>query len=189
MPRSVTYDQFAALVQEHGLHARMCSQSHWQITGGQFIVNYYPRTRRGACMYVNGMSSGIVATVEKAIQAANNFAGPCKRKTERKTNRRYYTSVKRQLFASNPHCYNCGRELTWEIARLDHFIPLAQGGSDGRDNLRLACEGCDKNKGSKPPTRRNLEAVRMKSSGTAAPEQKVNGSANQQNTGGNAVAT
>jgi len=36
-------------------------------------------------------------------------------------------------------------------AHLDHFMPLARGGSDGADNLVLSCPSCNQRKGAKLP--------------------------------------
>ena len=37
--------------------------------------------------------------------------------------------------------------MTLETATVDHVIPLARGGSNADDNLVLACDPCNKEKG------------------------------------------
>lgn len=46
---------------------------------------------------------------------------------------------------TSDHCW-CRAPLTRETARMDHIVPLYQGGSNRRDNLCLACVDCDLNK-------------------------------------------
>lgn len=43
-------------------------------------------------------------------------------------------------------CYYCCREARLEI---DHYIPVSRGGTNWPDNLRLACHGCNAEKGNK----------------------------------------
>lgn len=46
-----------------------------------------------------------------------------------------------------PRCVYCGRVAT----QADHFIPLAKGGSDTKDNLVAACAPCNRDKGDQLP--------------------------------------
>lgn len=48
-------------------------------------------------------------------------------------------------------CAYCSEELTLKSATLDHFVPLAQGGSWANPNLRIACNSCNQRKGAMPP--------------------------------------
>lgn len=48
-------------------------------------------------------------------------------------------------------CFYCDRAVTPEGAVMDHWVPVAAGGGDGFDNLRLACVGCNAWKGDKDP--------------------------------------
>ena len=53
----LTYEQFAAIVATRpGLSARNCGNDHWQITGGTFLVNVWPRTKQGFRFHVAGMA-------------------------------------------------------------------------------------------------------------------------------------
>jgi 5-methylcytosine-specific restriction endonuclease McrA len=51
--------------------------------------------------------------------------------------------------AQGNRCYLCGKELT--KYHIDHFIPLALGGSNDPGNLRLACPKCNQSKHAKHP--------------------------------------
>lgn len=44
-------------------------------------------------------------------------------------------------------CWYCG-ELTPEAITRDHKVPLSRGGSNERENLVPACDGCNRRKGS-----------------------------------------
>lgn len=51
--------------------------------------------------------------------------------------------------AQGNRCYLCGKKL--KKYHIDHFIPLAKGGTNDPGNLRLACPKCNLNKGAKHP--------------------------------------
>lgn len=51
--------------------------------------------------------------------------------------------------AQGNRCYLCGKKL--KKYHIDHFIPLALGGTNDPGNLRLACPKCNKSKGAKHP--------------------------------------
>lgn len=54
-------------------------------------------------------------------------------------------------------CFYCDKPLFWkrkghrEKGTIDHFIPLADGGSNASDNLVLACKKCNNAKGCQSP--------------------------------------
>lgn len=50
------------------------------------------------------------------------------------------------------HCRYCNIRLRRDDATVDHYIPTAHGGTNHRENLRLACNDCNQLKGSMPPT-------------------------------------
>ena len=61
--------------------------------------------------------------------------------------------IRRQILLSeNPHCRYCGRRLTKKSATLDHLVPIAQGGTDERENLVLACGPVNLAKANRTPT-------------------------------------
>ena len=43
---------------------------HWQILGGQRVVNFWPEAKRGPRLYVAGESRGRFGSLAKAISAA-----------------------------------------------------------------------------------------------------------------------
>lgn len=48
-------------------------------------------------------------------------------------------------------CYLCGAELELREVTVDHFIPLAKGGTHRMSNLRPCCFPCNNAKGDKFP--------------------------------------
>lgn len=73
MPSDIlTFDEFTEEVTGAGLATHMCNPQHWQIKGGQVLVNFYPHTKRGHvyCVAIAGQRGKAGITVAKAIQAA-----------------------------------------------------------------------------------------------------------------------
>ena len=48
-------------------------------------------------------------------------------------------------------CLYCGMRPRRSRLEIDHRVPLAKGGTDGLDNLALACGPCNRRKGDGPP--------------------------------------
>lgn len=67
------------------------------------------------------------------------------RKTQRKLqyDRCFYFPLKK----STPWAMNCKRQLLGHAYHVDHVYPLHFGGSNNVSNLVLACEDCNKGKG------------------------------------------
>lgn len=140
--RDWSWEVFAALCEERGLIPHQCTRYHWQVRGGRFIVNFYPS--RGT-YYVNQTVNGTSGNVIDAMEAAMGNL-PRLPKGERKQN----TSIKRRLWQSgHRHCWVCKRHLSYSDATVDHLVPIAKGGSNGPDNLAIACEKCNQDRGSK----------------------------------------
>jgi len=50
---------------------------------------------------------------------------------------------KSKTWANRPHiCEQCGLNLTWNVARVHHIVPVSQGGTDKPENLLLLCANC-----------------------------------------------
>ena len=58
--------------------------------------------------------------------------------------------VRRQLRSQKGRCYWCNAKLNGEH-HIDHVIPLSRGGSNGPDNIVIACPICNLSKGDKLP--------------------------------------
>lgn len=49
-------------------------------------------------------------------------------------------------------CQYCGRTPPAIVLEVDHIVPVADGGSDGQENLVTACFDCNRGKGAAPLT-------------------------------------
>jgi len=58
--------------------------------------------------------------------------------------------LKRIMIDQEETCFYCEESITEDFT-IDHFIPLARGGTNWPDNLRLACLSCNAAKGAKLP--------------------------------------
>lgn len=78
-------------------------------------------------------------------------AGRHRRRARKFTSGGTYTpaDIESIRIAQNNRCYLCHKKL--KTYHIDHFIPLALGGSNDPGNLRLACPHCNQSKGAKHP--------------------------------------
>ena len=72
-----------------------------------------------------------------------------------------YTSadIRAQLKRQKGRCYWCGKKVM--DYHVDHVIPLSRGGSNGPENLVIACPSCNLSKGRKLPHEWNGGGGRM----------------------------
>lgn len=111
----------------------------------------YPATRKK--YYENNKQS--MRAKQKQWYAANKDLVNTRQRnrTARKRNASgsYSPSDIRSLLESQKgKCWWCGKALNGEY-HVDHRIPLAKGGSNGPDNLCIACPKCNLSKGAKMP--------------------------------------
>jgi hypothetical protein len=125
-----------------------CGLGRWQIAGGAYLVNCWPQTKNGFTYHIAGTVGSHQGKPSQAVLAAL-AGGSGTGHASSHTGHGYYRSVKTQLLKSDPHCWICKCGLTRKTATIDHVIPLDKGGSNGQDNLRIACESCNKTKGNK----------------------------------------
>ena len=126
---------------------------HYQIRGS-LLVNYYPESRKRSAYIAGTTGKRVHVTPAEAVDMA--FEAPCNpaRKARRRSN---YKGLKRKLWNSGKRrCRWCLIQLTMEphkpnSATLEHIIPLARGGLDNINNMDLACEKCNQDRGSDMP--------------------------------------
>ena len=61
------------------------------------------------------------------------------------------TDVERQYQSQKGHCYYCKRKVG-DTYHVDHVIPLSRGGSNGPENIVIACPDCNHSKSDKLPS-------------------------------------
>ena len=145
------WGKWSKAVIESGFDPEKKSREHWQIRGGPMLVNYYPFARKGPKAYVAGTTGGTVVRCFEDLLAMAQTAPPTGGVAGKDTRRSNYKTAKRRMLNRNPHCWVCGRELDESTATLDHYIPLHRGGLDNHNNWRLACEECNRRRGSDMP--------------------------------------
>lgn len=136
------FDEFANKVKAAGLIPRDCGNGHWQIRGGKYCVNFYPGSWS---MYVNGTHKGLKhrITIQDVINAAHDPVSDKSRGIAPRRQNRFYRGAKKRLLKTDSHCYWCSKELDSSTGTIDHMIPLSKGGTNGTDNLVLACKECN----------------------------------------------
>lgn len=59
--------------------------------------------------------------------------------------------LKTQYDSQEGRCYYCQKEVSFEEAHADHYIPLARGGSNYIENIVIACPLCNQRKSAMMP--------------------------------------
>jgi hypothetical protein len=66
----MTYNDFSERICNAGLRARRCSEFHWQISGGDRIVNCWPNSKRGFVFQSDLGGKAKLGSLDEAIQAS-----------------------------------------------------------------------------------------------------------------------
>jgi len=69
-----------------------------------------------------------------------------KRRQERKGDEKDYTRreiIKRDSEDGQPICQICGYPVDYQDLEIDHIVPIADGGTDTKDNVRIAHKTCN----------------------------------------------
>ncbi len=165
----MTFKAFSSCVIANALLPERYSDKHWQIRGGKFIVDFH-LTGKGVTVCVNSLNvrnryRKADRALQAAIEVAHAIIGPGQYCITTKSRNRPRTkrgkAIKAWLFAKSDRCYWCDHPLTlavdgvWSenLATLEHLIPLSKGGTNGLDNLALACAKCNNERASEEPAR------------------------------------
>jgi hypothetical protein len=111
------------------------------VCGGLRLVNFYPYAAAGPTVYIQGMGHGRPGELADALRLARETppAGRKQRRNKQRSNQRR----RRQLLLAKPFCHWCGQRVDDKTSTLDHVIALSRGGSNGSDNIVLACNDCN----------------------------------------------
>lgn len=140
----MNFQGFANLCERNGLTARLCNQYHWQITGGRFIVNYYPTK---GTVYLCGVTEKERRNAKPEYAVALALGQKELTRKERRHERVRYAGIKNVRLAANPFCHWCDKPLDKSTATADHLIPLSRGGPNEDWNIVIACLKCNKMRG------------------------------------------
>lgn len=151
----ITFEELQTAAVAAGLEAKDCGGGHWQVRG-PFIVNCYPYTKDGmSTIYVSKTNFRIKVKPKEMIQRAIEAAkkAPDRRPLNLKTDRPNNTRKKRAklLKVKGNKCHWCPRLLTLDNSTIEHIVPLDRGGTNGWDNIVLACEQCNNFRGHDMP--------------------------------------
>lgn len=61
--------------------------------------------------------------------------------------RAHNTTAKHKLISRHTFCHWCYKLLTRNTATIDHLLPLNEGGEDNIENMVLACDKCNHERG------------------------------------------
>ncbi len=127
-----------------------CGNGHYQVKG-KLLVNYYPFAKRMTA-YIDATVGGEhFVTPERVIQMANRPPKIVKHSQRDKRKHSYRAIRKRLIRRHGAFCHWCKAVLTLDTSTIDHEIPLARGGLDNENNMVLACEKCNHDRGHNMP--------------------------------------
>jgi len=140
------------------------NNDHYQITGGNFLVNYYPHSKNQTA-YVSGTNKGKKGiTPRQAVALAIAVPGKMAEKVKRRNvNGQRKKRLKQKLMVKqNGVCcwdkYGGGCKLSGTLmiydppytgedsATIEHVIPLGRGGLDNNNNIKLAHKLCNQSR-------------------------------------------
>ncbi len=149
----MNFAQFSKTVEAAGLTPVDRGKRHWQIKGGALEVQFWASTRRGPRYYVNQTRRGACGDLAEAIKATREPPpyDPCDPNAPPRMSAKQTKAIKLRLWRRDHRCVWCRHELTLAETTLEHKVPRGRGGSDGTDNLAIACEGCNSSRGHNMP--------------------------------------
>lgn len=152
--------ELSTLARENHLIFQCCGGCHYQIKGGLSIVNVYFKYN-SISIYIQGTAKGkTVKYAQQVIDAALKIPSASKA-VERSKSYKYFKKEKWKSLKGRK-CHWCQKPFkSIEEATVDHVIALSNGGSNGDDNLVLACNDCNKKRGNQT-TKKELETIRKK---------------------------
>lgn len=139
--KRISIETLRGAAKQAGLSVKTCGKGHVQVLGGISIVNFY-NGKKGTTIYTQGTSSGRVVTqVEQVIAAATR---PPKKGLEKAKRSKSYRAVRERKWKTSRVCHWCKEPFArFSDTTADHVVPLSRGGSNGDDNIVLACSECN----------------------------------------------
>jgi len=144
-----TIQKLQVHAEKYNLMIKELKNGHVQIIGGPLLVNYYPFSDKRTA-YIAGTKKGIEnVSMKKAIKMAITQPDVIpKDKKDKRSRQEKNKKIKKQLLKIRPNCEWCNRPLNQKtVTTLEHIIPLHRGGLNNRNNMTLACEECNNERG------------------------------------------
>jgi len=134
---------------KHDLSISVLNHGHVQIKGGLLLVNYYPNSKNRTA-YIGQTKKGVrhvspIQAVQMAIEQPKMTGEKVKRKSRLKW------KIKR--LKKQPNCCWCNKPMHLDnsddalYATIEHVVPLIRGGLDNYNNIKLACNKCNSERG------------------------------------------
>lgn len=134
---------------KHDLSISVLNHGHVQIKGGLLLVNYYPNSKNRTA-YIGQTKKGVrhvspIQAVQMAIEQPKMTGEKVKRKSRLKW------KIKR--LKKQPNCCWCNKPMHLDnsddalYATTEHIVPLIRGGLDNYNNIKLACNECNGERG------------------------------------------
>ena len=142
MSECVRFKTFARKCEAAGLTAKECSDYHWQILGGKFLVNYF-HGKNGPSIHIAKTNHSIAGTDAIAIRSANELPDSI----EESKRRGNYKKYRVRLYRKSNLCSLCHKPMTFDEASVDHIIPISRGGMNNPNNYQLSHKRCNNDKG------------------------------------------
>ncbi len=147
--KNIELEQMERDASQHGLSIRVLNSHHVQIQGGLVLVNYYPNSKNRTA-YVGQTKKGVKhVSPAQAIQMA--IEQP--KMTSEKIKRKSHIKWKIKQIAKQPNCCWCNKPMHLNdsndplYATIEHIVPLSRGGLDNYNNIKLACNKCNGERG------------------------------------------
>jgi hypothetical protein len=107
------------------------------------IQRYFGSWKKALLAAYDSVTSGISEEISNPPTAPQNSEKSVIQKTRQTLSlRKRFFVLKRDQFT----CQNCGRSGVGVRLEVDHFVPVAKGGSDSLDNLHTLCFECNQGK-------------------------------------------
>ncbi len=132
---------------KHGIQFEIKSSIQIHIKGA-ILVNYYPNSKKRTAYLAGTKHSYQDISYEEAFKLSITVPKLNGDKEKRKGS---YKGAREKLLKKRPFCHWCDEPLTIETGTLEHIVPLALGGLNNPNNYTLACDSCNKNRGSSMP--------------------------------------
>lgn len=105
-----------------------------------------PAIGRGVAGHIPGTQPEQAALLDRTSLEERAARGARRRRDGRERSRAY--AKKAEIFERDAGvCYLCGQALDVSDVEIDHVIPLARGGTNDLDNLRVVHPSCNRAKG------------------------------------------
>lgn len=131
--------------------AKAYKAAYYQANKGRISERRKARYAEQREVAVEYSRAWVQANPERAREAFRMAAS--RRRARKRSAGGHHTSADlKEIFeAQKGRCAYCAADLNKVPKEVDHIVPLAKGGSDGRSNIQWACRACNQSKNARDP--------------------------------------